>query len=95
LSPEDKKHVIEGRQKPTDQNTSQGGGGLACNLSNVVITNTETDNQSQLTGTIGTMTQCNALEQSILQGTIQGSAVIGNKRSNTDSAGSQNDPKED
>jgi hypothetical protein len=66
-----------------DQNT-QGG---PRNLSSVLVSNTDIDHQSQLTGNTATNTQ-HGLDQSILQGTLQGSAAVGDKRSNTESAGS-------
>jgi hypothetical protein len=83
LSQEDEKRVMDGRQKLNDQNT-QGG---PRNLSSVLVSNTDIDHQSQLTGNTATNTQ-HGLDQSILQGTLQGSAAVGDKRRNTESAGS-------
>ncbi len=88
LSPEDKKRVIESRQKSADQNTIQGGG-TARNLSSVIVTTTDVDNQSHLTGAVGTLAQLQSVDQSILQGTLHGSAAVGDKRNNTELAGSQ------
>ena len=67
-----------------------GGSSLATrNLSSVIIT-PDQDNQSILTTTVaqGTSAPVSNMEQSILQGTLQGSAAVGEKRSNTDSASS-------
>jgi hypothetical protein len=55
----------------------------------VIVTNTDADNQSHLTGTVGTLAQLQSVDQSILQGTLQGSAAVGDKRNNTELAGSQ------
>jgi hypothetical protein len=79
LSSEDKKRVIEGRQKSAEQSSTQGSSALARNLSSVLISTPDADHQSQLTGATGTVAHQNAIEQSILQGTIQGSAAIGDK----------------
>jgi hypothetical protein len=53
----------------------------------VIVSNTDADNQSHLTGTVGSLAQ--AIDQSILQGTLQGSAAVGDKQNNTELAGSQ------
>jgi ribosomal protein L15 len=80
LSAEDKKRVYEGRQKSAD--TSQSG---------------NSQNQSRTIATTNTNLQSSAasansnaqMEEAILQGALQGSAAVGEKRANTDSAGSQ------
>ena len=102
LSKEDKQRVYDGRQKSAaDRNSQQSVGGRnnggGRGIASIVLQSTpEAGNQSQLTGFV-TNPNVNVstlhahslgLEPSILQGTLNGSAAIGDKRPNTDSAGS-------
>jgi len=66
-------------------------------IASVVMQQGEADNQSQLTGFASNMlmnpsnistVQSNNMGPSILQGTLNGSAAVGDKRTNADSAGS-------
>jgi len=94
LSPEDKKKVIDGRQQSSQQQQQSqqvstqgtrggrgGGGGRNLSVTNIVTQ----DEPSAISGP----TMAQDLDQSILQGTLQGSAAVGEKRSMADTAGSQ------
>jgi hypothetical protein len=82
LSSEDKKRVIEGREKSAQQQSqNQGrGSGAARQVSTV---ETDVDNT-----TIGSTIQTN-MDNAVLQGALQGSAAIAEKITNTEAAGSQ------
>jgi hypothetical protein len=83
LSSEDKKKVIEGRAKSSAAsaagNTNQGGGRQVASLATI---------QEDGMSTVGP-TNTTVMEQAILQGTLQGSSAVGEKRGNAESAGSQ------
>ncbi len=86
LSAEDKKKVIDGwQQSAASASGSQNPNNR--NLYSVAITEvsatTDHDAQTALTGATAQV-----LDQSILQGALQGSAAVGDKCHNTDSAGS-------
>ncbi len=92
LSADDKKKVIEGREKSAQQQSQQGSthgsrggrggrGGRNKSTANTV----PQDEPSAITG----LTMAQDLDQSILQGTLQGSSAVGEKRSMADTAGSQ------
>jgi len=83
LSPEDKKKVIEGRAKSAEQQTqTQGRGGGASR--NIAAVSAEADNT-----TIGATTIQSNMDNAVLQGALQGSAAVSEKRTNTETAGSQ------
>jgi hypothetical protein len=103
LSKEDKQKVYDGRNKSAEQqsqaNQSQGGrntAGPGRGLSAVHIQQPDFDAQSQITGLMSipnstaniSQVQSGNLDNSILQGALGGSAAVGDKRPNTDSAGS-------
>ncbi len=84
LSSEDKKRVIDGRAKSaaasaaaSNNSNNQGGGRQIASV-------TYADDGS----TLGPSTPAN-MDNAVLQGVLQGSAAIGEKRSNSESAGSQ------
>jgi hypothetical protein len=79
LSPEDRKRVYEGRQKSADEKTQASA--LSRQLASVGI--------SQEASVAGGTTGTDTLDQAIMQGALQGSAAVGEKRSISDSAGSQ------
>jgi hypothetical protein len=83
LLSEDKKRVIEGRAKSAEQQfQTQGRGGGASK--NIAAVSAEADN-----ATIGaTMIQSN-MDNAVLQGALQGSAAVSEKRTNTETAGLQ------
>lgn len=84
LSAEDKKRVIEGRAKSAEasQNAGRSQGGATRQVA--AISAEEVDG-----ATIGATTIQSNMDHAILQGALQGSAATGEKRSNTESAGSQ------
>ena len=91
LSAEDKKRVIEGRLKSAEQ--SQQGQGRAGTGGTRQIATVSTEDgsttfidQSDQTQTQGGNTM--GMDRALLQGTLQGSAAVGDKCPNTDSAGS-------
>jgi hypothetical protein len=104
LSKEDKQKVYEGRTKSAEQRSQQGNytqGGRTANpgrgVSSIVVQQQgDPDNHSQITGFITntpskanvSQIQASTVDNSILQGTLSGSAAVGDKRPNTDSAGS-------
>jgi len=103
LSREEKQKVFEGRQKSAEQRSqaqaSVGGRnqGVGRGVAAVVVQPPDFDSQSQLTGYVTNANANisnlqahggNSMEPSILQGTLNGSAAVGDKRPNTDSAGS-------
>jgi hypothetical protein len=89
LSSEDKKKVITGREQSAQaqsQASVQGSGGRGRgNGRNLSVVGTE--DASAMTQP--TMQLSSDVDQSILQGTLQGSAAVGEKRSMGDTAGSQ------
>jgi hypothetical protein len=91
LSTEDKRKVIEGRQQSAsngNQNTNtRNHNNTNRNLSSIT-TNGAIDLDTHTVLTAPTTVTPQNIDQSILQGALQGSAAIGDKRNNTDSAGS-------
>jgi hypothetical protein len=85
LSPLDKKKVYDGRQKSTEAQPQ--GGNTTYTQGTRHIAATTTDGQSTIVASVASNTQ--QMKQAILQGTLQGSAAIGEKRNNTESASSQ------
>jgi hypothetical protein len=81
FSAKDKKKVYEGRQKSAESQ-AQGSQGRQ-------VAATATDGQSTIAASVSSNTNNVQIEQAILQGTLQGSAAVGEKHSNTDSAGLQ------
>jgi len=102
LSKEDKQKIYDGRNKSAEQRAQQQNQQGAGHFNNSqrelapVNAQNENDNQSQVTSfTENSMSVANvsnvqlgSMEPSILQGALNGSAAVGNKRANTDSAGS-------
>jgi hypothetical protein len=85
LPPEDKKRVIKGRAKSTAAlaaSANQGTQSGSLQIASVVIN----DDGVSTVGPSGTAT---LMVQAVLQGTLQGSTAVGEKRSNAESAGSQ------
>jgi len=88
LSSEDKKRVIEGREKSAQQQTQskqggRGGGGTSRQIA-MLATSAEADPLATDTTTINTN-----MDHAVLQGALQGSAAVSEKRANTEAAGSQ------
>jgi hypothetical protein len=86
LSPEDKKKVIDGRAKSAAASAASSAAGLnlgggSCHIAAVAF---QDDNASS----IGPSNTAN-MDNAIFQGTLQGFAAKGEKRSNAESAGSQ------
>jgi len=100
LSKEDKQKVFDGRNKSAEQLSQQGTQGSRTSnpghgLSSIVIQQQpELDNHSQITGFMTqnqinvSQLQTDAMDNSILQGTLSASTAVGDKRLNTNSAGS-------
>jgi hypothetical protein len=88
LSSEDKKKVIEGREKSAQQQaqSNQGsiGGGVSQRQLATVAVSADA-NQA----TIGATTINSNMDNAVLQGALQGSATVSEKRANTEAAGSQ------
>jgi hypothetical protein len=91
LSAEDKKKVIEGRERSASASTAGGrgqGGQLVQGSRQVAsVAFSDIDDANSTVGPSGASVA--AVEQAILQGTLQGTSAIGEKRNNTDTAGSQ------
>jgi hypothetical protein len=85
LSSEDKKKVIEGRQKSVEQQSQ--GQGKAAGIWQIATVGVEDGHSTIDHATQGAST-INNMDQAVLQGTLQGSAAVGEKRPNTNSAGS-------
>jgi len=85
LSSEDKKRVIEGRAKSAEQQ-SQNHQGRGRGASRQVAAVSAEDGQD--TTTLSTHHQTN-MDNAVLNGALQGSAATGEKRPNTETAGSQ------
>jgi hypothetical protein len=84
LSAEDKKRVYDGRQKSAEQRSQASNK----NQGSKQVTATAADGQSTIAA-LSTGDNTAQMDQAILHGALQGSAAVGEKRSNTDTAGSQ------
>jgi hypothetical protein len=88
LSSEDKKKVIEGREKSAQQQvqSNQGGIGVGVPRQQVATLAVSADADQ---ATIGTTTINSNMDNAVLQGALQGSAAVSETRANTEAAGSR------
>jgi len=86
LLSEDKKKVIEGRQKSAEQQSQSQGQGKAAGIRQVATVGVDDGHSAIDNATHGTATI--NMDQVVLQGTLQGLAAVGEKRPNAKSAGS-------
>jgi hypothetical protein len=91
LTAEDKKRVIEGRENSANSSTnrSQHQGGHPGQSTRQVSSVTYGNGADDGTSTVGPSGASAMIDQAILQGALQGTAAVGKKRGNTESAGSQ------
>jgi hypothetical protein len=84
LSVEDKKRVYDGRQKSADQRSQASDS----NQGTRQVAATAVDGHTTIAA-LSASDNTAQMDQAILHGALQGSAAVGEKRSNTDTAGSQ------
>jgi hypothetical protein len=84
LSPEDKKRVIDGRAKSAAASAASASASQGGNR-NIAYVAYADDGASTIGSSVATANMDNA----VLQGALQGSAAVGEKRNNAESAGSQ------